>query len=431
VINKLKALWHKVTTTLGYLWMLFAVGVVLFIAAITLYDIYGLVKVGGDGTKIFVTAIGRIILGLLAICSMLGLYPLSVFGAVTGFRENTLVNYFAPAQADKIMWFILVIAYWAYYGFFYCLNTGPAPRKRKTPKTHNVSQTTSTPAQPSQQTPRAQQQTPQQSSLNICKLPPAQPDRQAFNSLIGVDEAVSAIKDALELPLKHPTKVAEYRINPPKGILLWGPPGTGKTSLARATAKYFACSFYALSASELAAPLVGASEQNVRDLFADARANTPAVIFFDEIDAIGRKRDGMALNRPSDLILTMLLAEMDGFQSNDGIFIVGATNRKDVLDEALLRPGRFDRLIYVGLPNTEDRKKLWALFLQGRPTAGNIDLDYLANISKGFSPADIRAVVERASIEAAKRDAQNGGRGVWGKDVVSAAERIIMQKKLE
>lgn len=285
-------------------------------------------------------------------------------------------------------------------------------------------------AYPTQQpVPQIPQQPPQRPQLNILKVPPGQPDLQAFNSLIGVDEAISAIKDTLELPLKYPYKVAEYRITPPKGVLFWGPPGTGKTSLARATAKYFACTFYSLRASELTSPLVGASEQNVRNLFADARANAPAVIFFDEIDAIGRKRDGRDLNRPSDLILNMLLAEMDGFESNSGLFVMGATNRKDVLDEALLRPGRFDRLIYIGLPGLEDRIRLWRLFLWGRPKAGNIDFNYLGQISNNFSPADIRAAVESASIEAAKRDAANGGKGIWGNDIVSAVEKIQMQQK--
>lgn len=237
-------------------------------------------------------------------------------------------------------------------------------------------------------------------------------DKAAFNKLVGVDEAVEALKDALELPMTHPELVKKYNITPPKGILLYGPPGTGKTSLARAAAEYFACYFISVKGSELAAGLVGQTEANVRELFREAYVERPSIIFFDEIDAIARRRDGIALNRPSDLALNVLLAEMDGFDEKRGIFVIGATNRVDVLDDALLRPGRFDRLIEIGLPNEEARRKLWLLYLEGRPVKGEIDLDLLTRASAGMSPAEIKAVVERAAINAAKGELRGEKPGI-------------------
>lgn len=249
----------------------------------------------------------------------------------------------------------------------------------------------------------------------------------AFDSLVGVDHAVAAIKDALELPLLYPDLAQKYNIKPPRGILLYGPPGTGKTSLARATAEYFACYFINVKASELAGPYVGTTEKAVKDVFAQARANRPAIIFFDEIDAIARKRDGSHMNRPSDLMLNLLLAEMDGFskEENEGIFVMAATNRPDVLDEALLRPGRFDSLIETPLPDFEARKKLFQLYLRNRPLADDdpIDLNVLAEITEGMSPAEIEAACRKAAMIALKREAAGHGRGIRMSDLLSAINK--------
>lgn len=251
-------------------------------------------------------------------------------------------------------------------------------------------------------------------------------DKTIFDKLIGVDEAVEALKDALEFPMTHPELLKKYKITPPKGILLYGPPGTGKTSLARAAAEYFGCYFISVKGSELAAGLVGQTEANVRELFREAYVERPSIIFFDEIDAIARRRDGMALNRPSDLALNILLAEMDGFDQKRGIFVIGATNRVDVLDEALLRPGRFDRLIEIGLPNEEARRKLWLLYLEGRPVKGEIDLDLLTRASAGMSPAEIKAMVERAAINAAKGELRGEKPGIDAE-----ALHAFMEQRLE
>ena len=245
-------------------------------------------------------------------------------------------------------------------------------------------------------------------------------DPAAFDGLVGVDAAVGAIKDALELPLLYPEKMKEYALKPPRGVLFYGPPGTGKTSLARATAKYFGCSFFVVNASELVGPLVGAAERSLKRVFQQAKQGRPSVIFFDELDAIGRRRDGSHLNRPSDLLLNLLLAEMDGFDDSAGVFVIGATNRADVLDEALLRPGRFDRLIEVGLPGRDARVKLFALYLKGRPTAG-IDLELLSRRSEGMSPAQIRGICDRAAVAALKRSIAEPSRGgITNEDLLQA-----------
>ncbi|MGE5484640.1 MAG: ATP-binding protein [Ignavibacteriales bacterium] len=243
---------------------------------------------------------------------------------------------------------------------------------------------------------------------------------KAFDSLIGVDEAVEAIKDALEIPILSPKIVSKYKLKPAKGILLYGPPGTGKTSLARATAAYFGCAFDCINANDFMISLVGDSERALREKFEWARQNRPSVLFFDEFDAIGRRRDGMHLNRPSDLTINVLLAEMDGFESSDGVFVIAATNTVELLDPALVRPGRFDRQISIPLPDDEARKRLFELYLQraGRPLAGAIDFVGLAAKTRGLSPAAIAQICEDAARKAAKRELGGGGAGIRMSDVV-------------
>lgn len=259
---------------------------------------------------------------------------------------------------------------------------------------------------------------PVQKAPEASRQPVKKSEGDAFSKLVGVESAVEAIKDALELPIKYPDKVKVYGIKPSRGILLYGPPGTGKTSLAKATAKYFNCAFWVVNATELLSPWVGQSEQALREIFAQARAKAPSVIFFDEIDAIGQRRDGRNLNRASDILLNQLLAEMDGFRENDGVFIMAATNRPDVLDEALLRPGRFDQLIEVPLPDAEARKRLFQLYLAGKPLNGAFDWDLLAEKAEGRSPAYIEALCRQATVKALKREVAGGERGIMMSDLV-------------
>lgn len=233
------------------------------------------------------------------------------------------------------------------------------------------------------------------------------PNPAALDKVVGLDRAkqiaVSAIKMAMDDRIYK-----EYGLTPPGGMLLYGAPGTGKTSFARACAEAFGCTFYVVNASSLLGSLVGQSEQAVRNLFAHARAHRPAIIFWDEIDAVGQRRDGMNLNRPSDLILNILLAEMDGFNAKGekGVLVIGATNRIDILDEALLRPGRFDFKVEVGLPGFEDRVKLLQFFLKGRKTEGITTerLKEIAGQTDGWSPADLKALVDEAAWRALERN---------------------------
>lgn len=229
------------------------------------------------------------------------------------------------------------------------------------------------------------------------------PDPRALDKIIGLEKPKEIVMNAMKMILSNDKTYAEYGLTPPGGLLLYGPPGTGKTSFARACAEAFGCAFYVVNASSLTASLVGQSEQAVRSLFAHARAHKPAVIFWDEIDAVGQRRDGMNLNRPSDLVLNVLLAEMDGFNSKGekGILVIGATNRVDILDPALLRPGRFDYKVEVGLPGLEDRVALLKHFLKNRKhQVTEEELYELATKTEGFSPADILALVDRAAWKA-------------------------------
>ncbi len=243
---------------------------------------------------------------------------------------------------------------------------------------------------------------------------------RAFDNLIGVDLAIQTIKDALELPVLHPEMCKRYNVIPPKGIVLYGPPGTGKTSLARATAEYFGCAFRHVKASEILQSLVGESEKALRELFEWARANKPSVLFFDEFDAIGRKRDGMHLNRPSDLTVNVLLAELDGFDTNEGVFAIAATNKVELLDEALIRPGRFDRHLEVGLPDESAREKLFRVYLLGkkRPLAQDVGFRVLAQRTEGKSPADIAEMCNAAAVVAAREELSGRQGGITMADIL-------------
>ena len=237
---------------------------------------------------------------------------------------------------------------------------------------------------------------------------PSQPGRKrdpkAFDRLVGLDEAIEVLKDALELPVTRPDLVKKYRLQPPRGLLLAGPPGTGKTSLARAAAAYFGCAFADVSVPELLGPYVGEAERLLHGRFEWARQHAPCILFFDEIDAIAGRRDGRHMNRPQDLLLNVLLEELDGFRGREGVFVMAATNRPDMLDEALLRPGRFDRVVHLGLPGPEARQKLFRLYLEGRPVDPGLDYAALAARAEGKSPAEIKDMCDRAALSAARRE---------------------------
>src|SRR5262245_31224270 len=229
--------------------------------------------------------------------------------------------------------------------------------------------------------------------------------KTTFADVAGADEAVEElheIKDFLQSPAKYQALGAKI----PKGVLLYGPPGTGKTLLARAVAGEAGVPFYSISGSDFVEMFVGVGASRVRDLFEQAKANAPAIVFVDEIDAVGRHR-GAGLGGGHDereQTLNQLLVEMDGFDTKGGVILIAATNRPDILDPALLRPGRFDRQIAVDAPDMEGRKSILRVHAKGKPFTPDVDLDSVARRTPGFSGADLANVINESALLTARND---------------------------
>ena len=226
-----------------------------------------------------------------------------------------------------------------------------------------------------------------------------------FNDVAGADEAKEELQEVVEF-LKHPKKFNDLGARIPKGVLLFGPPGTGKTLLAKAVAGEAGVAFFSISGSDFVEMFVGVGASRVRDLFAQAKKNSPCIIFIDEIDAVGRQR-GANVGGGHDereQTLNQLLVEMDGFAPNEGIIIIAATNRPDILDQALLRPGRFDRQIVVDKPDVTGRIAILKVHTKGKPIAKDADLDILARRTPGFTGADLANLVNEAALLAARRN---------------------------
>ncbi len=224
-----------------------------------------------------------------------------------------------------------------------------------------------------------------------------------FKDVAGVDEAKEELKEIIEY-LREPQKFQKLGGRIPKGVLLVGPPGTGKTLLARAVAGEANVPFFSISGSDFVEMFVGVGASRVRDLFEQGKKNAPCIIFIDEIDAVGRHR-GAGLGGGHDereQTLNQLLVEMDGFESNDGVILVAATNRPDVLDPALLRPGRFDRRVVVGLPDVRGREEILRVHVKKVPVADDVNLNILARGTPGFSGADLANMVNEAALNAAR-----------------------------
>src|SRR5262249_2085524 len=225
-----------------------------------------------------------------------------------------------------------------------------------------------------------------------------------FKDVAGVEEAVEELQEIKEF-LENPKKFQALGARIPKGVLLYGPPGTGKTLLARAVAGEAGVPFFSISGSDFVEMFVGVGASRVRDLFEQAKQASPCIVFMDEIDAVGRHR-GAGLGGGHDereQTLNQLLVEMDGFELKDNIILIAATNRPDILDPALLRPGRFDRQIVVDRPDRNGRRKILEVHSKGKPLAPAIDLDTLAAGTPGFTGADLANLVNEAALLAARR----------------------------
>jgi cell division protease FtsH len=250
-----------------------------------------------------------------------------------------------------------------------------------------------------------------------------------FNDVAGLEGAKTEIQEIVEF-LKHPKKYTELGAKIPKGALLVGPPGTGKTLLAKAVAGEAQVPFFSLSGSDFVEMFVGVGASRVRDLFRQAKEKAPAIIFIDEIDAIGRARSkslNFGGNDERENTLNQLLTEMDGFATNSGIIILAATNRADILDKALLRAGRFDRQIYVDMPDLNERVQIFNVHLKNVKIDNSVDVEFLSKQTPGFSGADIANICNEAALIAARKGRPTVGR----EDFLDAVDRIIggLEKK--
>lgn len=255
------------------------------------------------------------------------------------------------------------------------------------------------------------------------KQVPDEKKRTTFADVAGADEEKEELSEVVEF-LKNPHKFNELGARIPKGVLLVGPPGTGKTLLARAVAGEAGVPFFSISGSDFVEMFVGVGASRVRDLFDQAKKSSPSIIFIDEIDAVGRQR-GAGLGGGHDereQTLNQLLVEMDGFGANEGVIIIAATNRPDILDHALLRPGRFDRQVYVGAPDMKGREAILKVHSRGKPLAPDVNLHEIAKATVGFTGADIENLLNEAALLSARR----GKHVIDMKEIEEATIKVIV-----
>ena len=244
-----------------------------------------------------------------------------------------------------------------------------------------------------------------------------------FNDVAGLKEAKVEVKEIIDF-LNNPETYTKLGAKIPKGVMLVGPPGTGKTLMARAVAGEAKVPFFSLSGSEFVEMFVGVGASRVRDLFKQAKEKAPSIIFIDEIDAIGRSRskvNSFQANDERENTLNQLLAELDGFGTNTGVIVLAATNRADILDKALLRPGRFDRHIYLELPNKQEREEIFGVHMRPLKMSDDVDVKILASLSPGFSGADIANICNEAALIAARKKKKN----IEQVDFMQARDRVV------
>ncbi|KAI5185544.1 26S proteasome regulatory subunit T4 [Nematocida homosporus] len=255
------------------------------------------------------------------------------------------------------------------------------------------------------------------------------PGEVSFDKIGGLADQIREIREVIELPIKNPEIFKRVGISPPKGVLLYGPPGTGKTLLARAVAATLDSNFLKVVSSAIIEKYIGESSRMIREMFAYAKANQPCVIFLDEIDAIGGKRssDSNSSDREVQRTLMELLNQMDGFEELGRVKVIMATNRPDILDPALLRPGRLDRKIEIPLPTAQGRLEILKIHSEKMEKRGEIDYDSLVKMAHGFNGADLRNVCSEAGMLAIREDRDF----ITQDDLTRSVRKIAEQKKLE
>jgi proteasome regulatory subunit len=248
-----------------------------------------------------------------------------------------------------------------------------------------------------------------------------------YSSIGGLEKQIVELKEAIELPFENPKAFSDFGIEPPKGVLLTGPPGTGKTMLAKAVANSTNATFLGLVGAELAQKYIGEGGRMVRELFEMARQKSPSIIFIDEIDSIGSKRLDVATSgdREVQRTLMQLLSELDGFESLDNVKVIAATNRPELLDAALLRPGRFDRIIEIPIPDLDARESIFSVHTSSMPLGKEVDCRALASMTEGFCGAEIKSTVVEAGISAIS----SGRKSVQKSDFLVAIKKVEENRK--
>ena len=257
----------------------------------------------------------------------------------------------------------------------------------------------------------------------------------SWDDVGGLDELKDELREAVEWPIKHKEAYDYVNVETPKGVLLHGPPGTGKTLIAKALAKMTESNFISVKGPELLSKWVGESEKGVREIFRKARQAAPCIIFLDEIDAlVPRRGSGNSDSHVTENIVSQILTEIDGLEELHNVLIIGATNRLDIVDEALLRPGRFDRIIEVGNPNSKGRKHIFDIHTKKKPLESNVDIKKLVDMTDGFSGAEIAAITNRAALVALKRYVAGKSQNIkeikiTQQDLINAVDKVQPRKR--